>query len=325
MGILWPWYKAPEVPPEVVYACPYCTAEFSTEAELLAHIRAAHIGQPPQVIYVCPYCGARFSTMSELADHIARMHPPVAAPPAVPPPEVAPPEVAPPEVAPKVADIRVQTLTIQPSQVDVGDIVTISVVAKNYGTATGSKVITCDVNGKVSSQTVTLVAGESKAVSFTATPKEAKTYQVSVNGLSGSFKAVEVVPISNISYQNPSSREGERIHIVLSASLPYLHVYRAWFVSPGLKAPKVLTTPVGQEVGGLPFFYSRGTLKGEIWGNDCVSPLPHPDFPGDPSVGFPPSTMTGKFQIEVYSVYGPDYDAIKELVYKTELAATLHS
>jgi len=262
--------------------------------------------------------------MSELADHITRMHPPVAAPPA--PPEVAPPPeipAPPPPVA--VADIRVQTLTIQPSQVNVGDQVAISVVAFNYGTASGSKEIRCDVNGKVSSQTVALDPNQSKTISFEATPKEAKTYSVSVNGLSGSFKAVGVVPISNISYQNPPSREGERIHIVLSASLPYLHVYKAWFVSPGLKAPKVLTTPVGQEVGGLPFFYSRGTLKGEIWGNDCVSPLPHPDFPGDPSVGFPPSTMTGKFQIEVYSVYGPDYDAIKGLVYKTELAATLHS
>ena len=39
-------------------------------------------------------------------------------------------------------------------------------------------------------QNVTLQPGESKLVSFEATPHEAKVYQVSVDRLSGSFKAV---------------------------------------------------------------------------------------------------------------------------------------
>jgi len=39
-------------------------------------------------------------------------------------------------------------------------------------------------------QTVTLQPGESKLVSFEAVPHEARTYQVSVNGLTGSFVAV---------------------------------------------------------------------------------------------------------------------------------------
>ena len=38
-------------------------------------------------------------------------------------------------------------------------------------------------------QVVTLSPGESKVVSFEAVPKEAKTYLVSVNGLTGSFRA----------------------------------------------------------------------------------------------------------------------------------------
>ncbi|MBA7710271.1 hypothetical protein ES703_119211 [subsurface metagenome] len=83
MGIYWPWYTLPEeVPPEVpIYACPYCPAEFATEAVLFAHIRTAHAGQPPQIIYMCPLCGARFSTMTELQMHMTTVHPP--APPAV--------------------------------------------------------------------------------------------------------------------------------------------------------------------------------------------------------------------------------------------------
>lgn len=44
-----------------------------------------------------------------------------------------------------VADIRVEDLTITPAEVNVGEPVTISVTATNFGTAAGSKVITCNV------------------------------------------------------------------------------------------------------------------------------------------------------------------------------------
>jgi len=43
-------------------------------------------------------------------------------------------------------------------------------------------------------QTVTLGPGESKLVSFEAVPHEPRTYQVSVNGLTGSFTATEPQP-----------------------------------------------------------------------------------------------------------------------------------
>lgn len=45
-----------------------------------------------------------------------------------------------------VADIRVENLVISPAEVNVGDKVTITVVATNYGSAAGSKVITCEVS-----------------------------------------------------------------------------------------------------------------------------------------------------------------------------------
>lgn len=44
-----------------------------------------------------------------------------------------------------VADIRVEDLVISPTEVNVGELVTISVRATNYGTVAGSKVITCTV------------------------------------------------------------------------------------------------------------------------------------------------------------------------------------
>ena len=233
MEIYWPWYKPPEVPPEApIYACPYCPAEFSTQAELLAHIVEAHAGQPPQIIYMCPICGARFDTMTAVQEHMAIAHPPpkvYTCPhcgtqfsteaelsyhiqlvhPTIPPVvftcticgatfatqaeldyhmATAHPEA--PPAPPGVADIRVENLTIEPVEVYVGDQVTINVVAKNYGTASGSKVITCNVNGKVSSQTVELAPNQSRWVTFTATPNEARTYQVLVNGLTGTFRAI---------------------------------------------------------------------------------------------------------------------------------------
>ena len=45
-----------------------------------------------------------------------------------------------------VADIRVENLTIEPSEVTVGQTVTINVTAKNYGSAAGTKQIICTVS-----------------------------------------------------------------------------------------------------------------------------------------------------------------------------------
>jgi len=49
-------------------------------------------------------------------------------------------------------------------------------------------------------QEVSLQPGESKTVSFEATPKEAKTYQVSIDGLIGSFEAIEA-PVEVIDFE----------------------------------------------------------------------------------------------------------------------------
>jgi len=45
-----------------------------------------------------------------------------------------------------VADIRIENLVIEPPEVMVGEAVTISVVATNYGGASGSKTINCTVS-----------------------------------------------------------------------------------------------------------------------------------------------------------------------------------
>lgn len=52
-------------------------------------------------------------------------------------------------------------------------------------------------------QEIMLQPGESKTVSFTATPTEARTYQVAVNGKSGNFTAIKEPP-GNFVYSNAS-------------------------------------------------------------------------------------------------------------------------
>jgi uncharacterized membrane protein len=94
------------------------------------------------------------------------------------------------------ADIRVEDLDISPSEVYVGEEVTISVEVTNYGEMSGTH--TVKLSGDFTDgQSVTLQPGESKAVSFKVTPFTAKTYEVSVNGQSGSFRAVET-PVADI-------------------------------------------------------------------------------------------------------------------------------
>ncbi len=66
----------------------------------------------------------------------------------------------------------------------------------------------------MATQSVSLQPGESKVVSFEAIPTVAKTYQVLVNGLTGSFRAVSpVVPIYSVvlGVSNTTPKVGEAI------------------------------------------------------------------------------------------------------------------
>lgn len=54
------------------YICQYCNKQFSSQAELEAHIKSVHQQPHP---YVCPYCSERFDYAVDLANHIALAHP----------------------------------------------------------------------------------------------------------------------------------------------------------------------------------------------------------------------------------------------------------
>ncbi len=92
----------------------------------------------------------------------------------------------------EAAAFSVSSLSITPSEVEVGGTVTVSVSAANTGGLAGTYKVTFKVDGAVvSTKDVTLNAGATEAVSFTTTEDTAGTYNVEVNGLVGEFTVTE--------------------------------------------------------------------------------------------------------------------------------------
>ncbi|MDO9580697.1 MAG: CARDB domain-containing protein, partial [Bacteroidales bacterium] len=96
------------------------------------------------------------------------------------------------------AAFSISSLTISPSEVYVGEAVTISFSVANTGGQSGSYTVTLKINGVVeATKEVTVAAGKSESVSFTTSKNVAGTYSVDVNGLTGSFIVKEkVVPLA---------------------------------------------------------------------------------------------------------------------------------
>lgn len=121
------------------------------------------------------------------------------------PPQIGPPlpkwmGVTWPWYTPLGAEFKVSDLVISPEEVSPGQSVTISCLVKNIGSEAGD--YTLKLGGDfMAEQMVTLEPGESTTVSFTVTPDRVKTYSVTVDGLSGSFRATEV-PVADIRVEN---------------------------------------------------------------------------------------------------------------------------
>jgi len=98
------------------------------------------------------------------------------------------------------AKVTVSNLIISPTEVNPGQPVTIYCTVTNIGNEAGS--YTVHLGGDfVAKQTVTLQPGESRTISFEVTPTVAKTYSVSVDGLTGTFRATEM-PVADIRVEN---------------------------------------------------------------------------------------------------------------------------
>lgn len=89
---------------------------------------------------------------------------------------------------PALATFSVSDLTINPEQAGIGEPVTISVMVANTGELEGTYTVTLKINTTVeASENVTLTGGATKSVTFTISKDTDGTYDVEVDGLTGTF------------------------------------------------------------------------------------------------------------------------------------------
>ena len=109
-------------------------------------------------------------------------------------PEVKPVPKPPPPPKPvptPPAAFSPKSMSIVPSEVSPGGMVTISVTITNVGGEAGIHDVILKVNGvKEDSKTVSLSAGESKEVRFNISRDKAGIYQIECDGLPGSFEVI---------------------------------------------------------------------------------------------------------------------------------------
>ncbi|GAI32808.1 unnamed protein product, partial [marine sediment metagenome] len=103
--------------------------------------------------------------------------------------------VVPVVVPPEPAAFSVAYLSFSPLEVEPGEAVTVTVLVANIGGESGSYAVVLKIDGvKEAEETVTLAAGDSQDVSFSATREEPGNYTVTVDGWSGSFTVVALPP-----------------------------------------------------------------------------------------------------------------------------------
>ncbi|GAJ20606.1 unnamed protein product, partial [marine sediment metagenome] len=97
---------------------------------------------------------------------------------------------------PAPAAFTVSKLIISPTEVDIGQFVTISAIVTNTGGETGSYKVAFKIDGVLeATREVTLSAGATFLLTFTTAKDVAGSYSVDVNGLSGSFTIVARPPV----------------------------------------------------------------------------------------------------------------------------------
>jgi len=159
-GAAYLWWRSRAGAEPVVYTCPECGTEFSSQEELDYHRETVH-GVP--IVYTCPVCGAEFSSQAELDYHMEMAHGP--------------------------ADIVLSDLVIEPAKLQLGDMVLVSALATNEGQMSGTKAVYLTVNGEAMPPAyVSLDPGETQTMQFSLAPEATGFYTVAVDGLSGGFE-----------------------------------------------------------------------------------------------------------------------------------------
>ena len=94
------------------------------------------------------------------------------------------------------AAFEIGSLSISPTEVDIGETVNITVLVANTGSEAGNYKVILKINGVVEAgKDVALNPDASKQVSFSTSKNTAGTYSVAVNGLIGSFIVKQKPPV----------------------------------------------------------------------------------------------------------------------------------
>jgi len=103
--------------------------------------------------------------------------------------------VAPAPPPPAPAAFSLSNLTVQPAEINPGEMVTITVEVANTGGTTGSYTVVLQLNGvKETEKSVAVAAGSSEIVTFSVTREVAGSYSITVDGLNTSFTVAAPPP-----------------------------------------------------------------------------------------------------------------------------------
>jgi len=127
---------------------------------------------------------------------------------------------------PELGEFTVSGLSVSPDTVEPGEVVTISVDVENVGTGTSKYTVNLKIDGTTEESTeLTLAAGEDETVTWTVSKTAAKTYDVDVNGLKGSFTVEEPVPpapaefvLSDLVVSPASIQTGETVTVSVTVA-----------------------------------------------------------------------------------------------------------
>jgi Domain of unknown function (DUF2341)/CARDB len=120
---------------------------------------------------------------------------PTPEPTATPTPTPVPTPTPTPEPTPVPAQFELSNLVVNPSTVEVGETVTVSVDVSNTGEAEGSYAAMLKINGSLEeTKEITLAGGASATATFTVSKDTAGTYEVELGGQSGEFSVSSPTP-----------------------------------------------------------------------------------------------------------------------------------
>jgi hypothetical protein len=121
-------------------------------------------------------------------------------------------------IEPLPASFTVSDLTINPSEVKEGDVISISVTVLNIGELEGEYEVFLKLNDEIlESQWVSLSGGSSSEVTFDIIGSNPDVYLVDINGLAGSFVIAAVELLSPSSTSDEVEEKSDRLSLLIYA------------------------------------------------------------------------------------------------------------